>query len=449
MMGDFDDLDDPMDDDVGLDAAYDKPNRRKGRKPRPSTNGRTTPSRPAFTLFRDLEESPVKDWLVDGMLGDGEASVMYGKPGDGKSVLAEDLALHVAAGRPWHGRKVKQGAVLFMALERRKLVERRAIAFRERHELRDLPFAIMGGVYDLRQPQTAAAICEIIGQLEAATGQDVVLIVIDTLSRALCGGDENSSKDMGAIVASTSRLQSESSAHVLWLHHTPLAADERMRGHGALLGAVDTTIHVVKSADGVRTGTVVKTNDAGEGETVGFTLDSVTVGKDAAGNTTTAPVVVAVEAKRRPAKPSLRLPKSAQTALRALNEAISESGETAPASNHIPQSVRVAKIETWRTYRLQSRHIDRWRTRQPTSLQTRVRTSGRRERGRRLERTCLGGTMIGTPGRAAATRGPQVKRSAAGVATSREGHRKRRSGQEGQHRRWGRVPVDLGSHHPC
>ena len=35
-----------------------------------------------------------------------------------------------------------------MALERRKLVERRAIAFREKYGLTDLPIAFVGGVYD-------------------------------------------------------------------------------------------------------------------------------------------------------------------------------------------------------------------------------------------------------------------------------------------------------------
>jgi AAA domain len=44
------------------------------------------------------EETSCKQWLVDRYLGAGEASAMYGKPGDGKSVLAEDMGLHVAAG---------------------------------------------------------------------------------------------------------------------------------------------------------------------------------------------------------------------------------------------------------------------------------------------------------------------------------------------------------------
>ena len=48
-----------------------------------------------FILFADLQLDSNKEWLVHRLLGHGEASVWFGKPGDGKSVLVEDLALHI------------------------------------------------------------------------------------------------------------------------------------------------------------------------------------------------------------------------------------------------------------------------------------------------------------------------------------------------------------------
>ena len=170
-----------------------------------------------------------------------------------------------------------RGAVVYIALERKKLVERRAIAFRKKHRLQDLPFAIVGGVYDFRQAITADQIAAICQQVEAATGQTVVLIVIDTVSRAMAGGDENSPKDMGALVITSGLLQEVKrcpKAHVLWVHHIPHAAD-RLRGHGALLGAVDTSVSVSNSGT-FRTAKVVKANDAEESESVTFTIESVT-----------------------------------------------------------------------------------------------------------------------------------------------------------------------------
>jgi hypothetical protein len=317
----------------------------------PEPEATIAPETPArqFTLFRELEVTSTKGWLVHNLLGDGDGSAMYGKPGDGKSVLAEDLGLRVSAGLPWNGRKVKQGAVLFVALERKKVVERRAIAFRKQTGLKDLPFAIIGGVHDFRDRRTVDHITEIVRQVEAETGQKVVLIIIDTLSRAMCGGDENSPKDMGAIVTATGRLQASTAAHVLWVHHIPLDG-ERLRGHGALLGALDTTIHVIKATDGImRTGTVIKANDSEEGEGVAFTLESTEIGKDADGVPTTAPIVVPVEAapRRQAAKPN-RLPKAATTALRALTEALDEQGQVPPASNHIPSNTKVVTTAVWR-----------------------------------------------------------------------------------------------------
>ena len=45
-----------------------------------------------------------------------------------------------------------------------------------------------------------------------------------------------------------------------------------------------------------------------------------------------------------------KLPKAAQTALRALSTAIDELGEVPPASNHIPAKVRTVSVDQWRGY---------------------------------------------------------------------------------------------------
>jgi hypothetical protein len=271
-----------------------------------------------FKLFKDLETHSNKEWLAHHFLGVGEQSVIFGKPGDGKSAVAQDFGMNVSAGWRWFGRKVKQCAVLYVALERRQLVERRAIAFRLHHDIDNLPFAIVGGVHDLRDPKAAMWISDVAAEVSDETGHQVGLIQIDTLSRGLCGGDENSPKDMGAIVKTSGILQAKTGAHIQWLHHTPLDGPERLRGHGALLGAMDTTIHVVKAGD-VRTGTVVKANDSEEGERVTFALKSVVIGHNEDGDTT-APVVIPADAQ--PIGESIpRLTKNQQTLFQILHAA--------------------------------------------------------------------------------------------------------------------------------
>jgi len=292
-----------------------------------------------FLLYRELKATSTKEWLVRGFLGAGDASAFYGVPGCGKSVLIEDMALHIAAGRDWHGRKIRRGAVLYVALERKKPVERRAIAFRERHGIADVPFAVVGGVFDLRTAQAVTDLITTVRQVEVETGEAVVLIVIDTISRALCGGDENSPKDMGAIVAATSKLQADTKAHIVWVHHMPQDGAERLRGHGALLGAMDTTVPVAKTGS-LRTATVIKANDSEEGAQIAFTLESVTVGVDADGSQTTAPIVCAADASPVANPEGPKLTKNQQTMFSILHGA-GAGGLTTERWNDLARSVDI------------------------------------------------------------------------------------------------------------
>jgi hypothetical protein len=97
---------------------------------------------------------------------------------------------------------------------------------------------------------------------------------------------------MGALINTAASIHTATEAHMLLLHHMPHEA-VRMRGHGSLLGAMDTTVLVEKS-NGVRTAKVIKANDSDEGQSVAFTLESVELA--AVGRKVfTAPVVVGAE----------------------------------------------------------------------------------------------------------------------------------------------------------
>jgi hypothetical protein len=103
-----------------------------------------------FTLYRDIDPTPRKHWLVANFLGRGDLSCVFGAPGSGKSCLVVDLAGHIGAGMEWFGRRASKGAVLIVVAERAKLTERRLAAFRQHHRLDDLPIAVVSGPVDLR-----------------------------------------------------------------------------------------------------------------------------------------------------------------------------------------------------------------------------------------------------------------------------------------------------------
>ncbi len=107
----------------------------------------------------------------------------------------------------------------------------------------------------------------------------------------------------------------------MWLHHMPVDGSERLRGHGSLLGAMDTTLHVEKHSGDIRTASVVKANKSDEGERVAFKLESVTVCEG-----TTAPVVIEADAGDvQSGKPKRKLSDRAKLALQALTEACDKS----------------------------------------------------------------------------------------------------------------------------
>lgn len=303
-----------------------------------------------FRLYRDFPLEMHKEWQVAGLLGADEFSIFFGEPGSGKSVLVEDLMLHTAGGLSWHGHAVRAGLAIYIALERHSLVERRALAFRKKTGIDDLPFAIVPGPINFVDKHTAPLILDTISRIENAYGQPAVIIGIDTVSAALCGGDENSPKDMGGFVNTVRHIQEGIEtqgrhAHLLGVHHQPHDA-QRLRGHGLLLGAVDVTVEVNGKSESMRTATVRKTNDGEEGLRISFTLESVDIGPD-----TTAPVVVSVETPAYAKKEKgTKLPAAAKVALTALTEAVLEVGEVPPASNHVPNSTKVVTIEQWRKY---------------------------------------------------------------------------------------------------
>jgi hypothetical protein len=249
------------------------------------------------TTYSEIDPHPTKNWLVKDFIGADDFTCLFGPPGCGKSCLVGDLACHVAAGRPWFGRQVKQGAVLFVVAERAALTKRRLAAFRKHHDLPNLPLAVAEGSLDLRSsPAHANEIVQHAKDLEQRSGKKVILIIVETANRALAGGDENASKDMGALIANLDLIQRQTGAAALAVHHVPADGSQRMRGHSSLLGACDVTIHVEQNGSS-RSATTVKVNDGLQDERLNFILQSVDLSTDPETNEiTTAPVVIQTKA---------------------------------------------------------------------------------------------------------------------------------------------------------
>jgi hypothetical protein len=307
-----------------------------------------------LVLARDIKLEP-KLHLIDGFLGQHEQSGWFGPPDSGKSTVLVDVGCHIAARITYCGRAVQGGAVLYVACERGAVVKRRVKAWCIEHDLPDIPLAVIDDAIDLRTDKIDAdRIIAATKQLAEITDMSVVLIIIDTLNRALTGGDENSSKDMGALLGAVDRVYRATLAHLALVHHTPADRTDRMRGHGSVTAAFDMTV-AIRRADGAVLVTVEKGNDLVERPELKFEFKSVPLPVKPA---TTAPVLVAVSqgiAKAAPARRPKLLSKAGKIALRALKEACAQVGvPNTTKSENIPAGVRTVTKEQWRRYAYQS-----------------------------------------------------------------------------------------------
>jgi hypothetical protein len=243
------------------------------------------------TFLDEIEENPVKEWLIDDMLGEGEFSCFWGMPGCGKSVIVGDAAFHVAAGLPWFDKPVAQGLVVYIAAERAELTKRRFAALRKQHGLKGVPLMTVKGRLDFTTGlDDAKEIVQIVRDAEQAAGKSCVWLIVDTVARTFGAGDENAAKDMGAYVQACDLIRQEiGKAHLSLVHHCSRTG-EKPRGSIALDGAVDATFKVSKNGE-LHSVVVDKENDTPDAGPIRFRLKSVGLGHDSKGKATTAPVV--------------------------------------------------------------------------------------------------------------------------------------------------------------
>jgi hypothetical protein len=314
------------------------------------------PSKPtafAFSTFDEaVAQSPSKLWLLKGLLARGETSGWIGPPGSLKSALLTSIAIAVASGHDFCGKRNKgKSAVIYFALERADLVRRRLGAYHQRKGLVSLPIAVVGSVIDLMNTKTVDQIVATIDAVEAGFALPVGLIIFDTYPKAIAagGGDEDKARDQGVAFTNLQRIKNMRSVHIALVGHCGKDKSRGARGSNAWLGDADVMIEI--DGSDTRTATVTKANDMADGPVGSFRAEVVDLGLDEDGDPIKVSMATPVDGAAVTNKSSERpLTPAAKVAQKALTEALLEFGETPPASNHIPTGVETVTVERWREY---------------------------------------------------------------------------------------------------
>lgn len=179
--------------------------------------------------------------VVEGLLTLDSESWLIAKPGSFKSFVALDVAGHVAAGKPWMGRAVIQGPVLYLAAEGAGGMGKRVRAWEQRN-------GEMAGVHFLPIPIQAAREDHWAALVELGRQLRPVLIVLDTQARITVGLNENDNSDMGRFVDALGQLRRATAACVLVVHHLGRSGQDA-RGASAIDGAQDSELRLTRTAE--------------------------------------------------------------------------------------------------------------------------------------------------------------------------------------------------------
>jgi hypothetical protein len=311
------------------------------------------PDRRAIELvrFADMQPRLGDGYLIKHLLGSTAMAVVYGESGSGKTFLALYLGMSLAAGDAFFAHRVRRVGVLYIAAEAGAGIVNRVAAAKREFEFPDLmPFAAITTPIDLCSD--AADLEKLIAAIHGADlGMLIGLIIIDTLSRVMGGGNENAPDDMGALVRNIDRLRTETGAAVLLVHHSGKDISRGARGHSLLRAATDTEIEVTRDdTTKIATARVTKQRDLPTDGALTFSLRQVELGMDNDGDAITSCVVEEVETAAAIKPKAARLSPAQGRALQLLADAIDAAGQVPPASNHIPSNIRCVTEDLWREY---------------------------------------------------------------------------------------------------
>lgn len=215
----------------------------------------------AMLDYAALMDRPPLRPLVAGVLNVDTVAMLYAPPATFKTFLALWLAACVALGKPWAGRPVEAGPVLYIAAEGVAGIQKRVAA---------LSWMLNGGkpipdFFIYPSPVNLTSDADVTELVSLVAERGFRFIILDTLVKVAGGAEENDNTAMTRVTNAAERIKraGEGETSVLLVHHSGKSGD--YRGASALEGNVDTMLKLDGEA-GMLTLSAVKQKDGADGE---------------------------------------------------------------------------------------------------------------------------------------------------------------------------------------
>lgn len=198
--------------------------------------------------YAELAKQDIKPptWVVDKLIPDASITIISAPPAQYKTWLAFTIAVQVSSGEPVFERfETKKTKVL--------IVDEESGLARTRERLQRL--GASDGTQIAVSSYSNFKIDEVNAKalIDYCKAQEIGLVIFDSLTR-IHSGDENSAKDMSAVMGDLKRLAQVGIA-VFLIHHNRKPGQfaskgaNEMRGSGDILAACDVQISVKRKAD--------------------------------------------------------------------------------------------------------------------------------------------------------------------------------------------------------
>lgn len=189
---------------------------------------------------------PTPEWMIEGCVELGGLTIIYGKPGRGKSLIAMDWACTLAAGETkWMGRdiRVREPKVLYILGEGSTGLRKRVGAWmihrgldpNREEEWPDVTW--LNGPASLWHDPAGQRTEDQAFLIAHVEEEQYDVVFVDTMARTFGGGNENMQPDMNVYLDTLGAFQA-SGAAVVVVHHSN-KGEEEMRGSTVLEGGAD------------------------------------------------------------------------------------------------------------------------------------------------------------------------------------------------------------------
>ena len=189
----------------------------------------------------ECENYTPPEWIIGGYITENTLNMIFGAPKSGKSYVALDMAFTVATPviDNWHGQNVKHGSVIYFAGEGTDGIKKRLKAWRDKYGIdsNEMNLTVIDEAFKVDGVDSEHSLDATIWNIKQIN-EKPALIIFDTLNRYMAG-DENSTKDSTSVTDAFTRIQKETGAATLVLHHTGHAEKGRARGSSVFGGNFD------------------------------------------------------------------------------------------------------------------------------------------------------------------------------------------------------------------